>query len=100
MGASPLNGKTGEVMRWLVVLIGAVLASYFTAQSAIQRDSAVTATRLNSFEGEVLRRLDRIENGLVTERQERREEFRDWLNGVDRRTGEPLPLQRAIEPPR
>jgi hypothetical protein len=96
--AGPLNGRTGEVMRWCIGLAVAALVSYFTAQGT-------TNQRLTKVETEGAERwyyvqssLTRIEGRLERRDQEMQQIISDWLNGIDRRTGEPLPLQRAIQP--
>lgn len=98
--AGPLNGKTGEVLRWVVGLVVTALVAYFTAQAKTGERLAVVETRWE----EMQRRMNAIENGQagMIQSQARIEELfrsvvKEWSTGVDRRTGEPLPLQRAIE---
>jgi hypothetical protein len=51
-------GKTSEYIRWITTLaLGAVVA-YYTAQTATERDMAALKATQDSFQGEVLRRLD------------------------------------------
>jgi predicted aminopeptidase len=97
MTHQPLNGKTGEMLRWVIGLAVAVLVSYFTAQNA-------TNERLTKVETQGTERWDYIQSSLgriERKQDEDRAEFRrileEWRNGLDRRTGEPLPLQRATE---
>jgi hypothetical protein len=44
------------------------------------------------------RRLGTIEASTERSEQMFRDVLQDWRRGVDRRTGEPLPLQRSTEP--
>lgn len=90
----PLNGKTGEVMRWCIGLAVAALVSYFTAQNTTNERLTKIETRWEFVQGS----LTEIKTELKDQRKDIRDIVTDWANGVDRRTGEPLPLQRAIEP--
>lgn len=58
---SGLNGKTGELLRWVVGLVLAALVSYFTAMGTLQSQLAVVTERETNHYLELLRRLDRIE---------------------------------------
>jgi hypothetical protein len=91
--AGPLNGKTGEFLRWVIGIIGVMLVSYYTAQNSTNERLTKIETRWES----IRESLVRIESRLDRRDEEDRQRYADWLNGIDRRTGEPLPLQRAIE---
>lgn len=103
MTTNGLNGKTGELLRWLSMLVLGTLVSYFTAQAAITNRITVLET-LSSERWEYVKaflqqnkeQLNRIEDKQQQSDDEFRGILRDWLNGVDRRTGEPLPLQRSL----
>lgn len=59
-----LNGKTGEVLRWILGLVLAVVVAYYTAIGAINSDiSAIKAKQESQF-GEVLRRLDSMQTDI------------------------------------
>lgn len=93
-GVAGLNGKTGEMLRWIASLgIGGIVA-YYTAQGAMQKQLAIIDTREQTRWEEVQRRLGSIEASTQRSEQLFREVLQDWSRGVDRRTGEPLPLQR------
>lgn len=82
----PLNGRTGDMMRWAISLALAGVVAYFTAQNAanqrltvVETDIRWMRTTLDKLDGRLERVID------------------DWSTGVNRRTGEPLPLQQSIE---
>jgi translation initiation factor 2B subunit (eIF-2B alpha/beta/delta family) len=94
MGMEPLNGKTGEFLRYLLGLALAAIVSYYTAMDALKDAVSATNSRVSVIESreqqhfeEVQRSLSRIERAI--ERIEG--------NGVDRRTGEPFSLQRQFD---
>jgi hypothetical protein len=92
-----LNGKTGELMRWVIGLCVAVIVSYFTAQNATNERLTKVETQ-GAERWEYLKQtLSRIESKQDEDRADFRRTLREWANGIDRRTGEPLPLQRVIE---
>ncbi len=98
--ASPLNGKTGEAVRWAIGLALAGLISYFTTVGKV---AVVEKTQELQF-NEVMRRLGAVENkqdAVIAGQRENNQLFemvvRDWANGVNKRTNEPLPLQSAID---
>jgi demethoxyubiquinone hydroxylase (CLK1/Coq7/Cat5 family) len=104
MGTGSLNGKTGEMLRWVVTLALGALTAYFTAQGAIKDDVAKVKTTVAVVEtneanhyAELLRRIDAKDR----EDREFRNEIRAIVDaaarGVDRRTNEPVLLQRSIE---
>lgn len=59
-----LNGKTGEMLRWVIGLVLAAMVAYFTSTGAMQASLAVVAERESNHYNELLRRLDRIESKL------------------------------------
>ncbi len=66
-----LNGRTGEYIRWAATLaLGAVVA-YFTAQGAVQVELAEMKARQESQFGEVLRRLDLLQQDVRELRSQR-----------------------------
>lgn len=93
-----LNGKTGDLMRWLIGIAAAVLVSYFTAKGTTDQRLTKVETQSEERWQYVQQSLARIEGGLHRRDQEMQQIIRDWVNGIDRRTGEPLPLQRSLEP--
>lgn len=90
MGESRFNGRTGEWIRWLGGMVVAGIVAYLTAMGAMQKQIAIIDTREQTRWEEVQRTLTRMEANYQRVLEE-------WSNGVDRRTGEPLPLQRSIE---
>lgn len=58
---SPLNGRTGEVVRWAIGIVLAGIVAYFTALGAMQAQIAVVIERERNHYEEIVRRLDRIE---------------------------------------
>jgi hypothetical protein len=104
MGVGPLNGKTGEWLRYIGGLILAGLVAYFTAQNtlnlqiaSLKSEVAVERTKADERWGVVQSSLDDIKAHLAERDREERQRYNDWLNGINRRTGEPLPLQKAVE---
>ena len=95
--SGPLNGKTGEVMRWVIGLVVAGLVSYFTAQGAMQQRLSVVETTERLHYEATQRDLQDIKSLLYRQEDRWQRVLEDWRNGVDRRTGEPLPLQQSIE---
>lgn len=88
--------------QWVISLTLAGLVSYFTAQIKNERDIAVIDTREQTRFSEIQRRFDGFERGQaeLAQSQQRIEMLfervvRDWAQGVNRRTGEPLPLDAA-----
>lgn len=61
---SGLNGKTGEVLRWVLGLAAAVLVAYYTAIGAINSDIAALKAKQESQFGEVLRRLESMQTDI------------------------------------
>ena len=56
-----VNGRTGEMIRWVIALCITGIVSYYTAIGAIQSRIAVVEERELNHYGEMIRRLDRIE---------------------------------------
>ncbi len=86
----PLNGKTGEMVRYVIALAIAGFVAYFTAQKQVDNRIAVTESNVaviktleQSHFDEVQRSLLRIERAI--ERIE--------ATGADARTGEPYRVQ-------
>jgi hypothetical protein len=52
-----LGGKA-ETVKWLVAMALAALVSYFTAIGTMQTEIAEIRAKQESFQGEVIRRLD------------------------------------------
>lgn len=64
MGPHSYNGKTGEWIRWVGGLVIAAAVAYFTAVGAIEREIAIVkANQENNF-GEVLRRLELMQQDI------------------------------------
>jgi hypothetical protein len=90
-----LNGNTAKLLQGLVGLGAAALVSYYTAQGAMQKQLAIVDTREQTRWEEVQRRLMSIEASTERSEQMFREVVQDWRRGVDRVTGEPLPVGAA-----
>lgn len=84
-------------MRWCIGLAAAALVSYFTAMQEADRRitkvETITAERWDFVKSSMLE----IRDELKSQRVEIRDIVREWARGVDRQTGEPLPLQRSID---
>jgi len=89
--------RSHDVLRWVIVLIGSVLAAYYTAQNETSRQLAIIDTREQTRWEEVQRRLSGIEDSTQRSEVMFQRVLSDWVRGVDRRTGEPLPLQSYKE---
>lgn len=50
---SPLNGKTGEVLRWVAMLVLAGLVSYFTTTGALATRMAVAESRIDRLSEDI-----------------------------------------------
>lgn len=97
MAVTSIHSKPGEFLRYLIGLAIAGIVSYFTAVSAINERLAVVDTREQTRFEENQRTLARIERSVERMESDYRRTINEWANGIDRRTGEPLPLQRTIE---
>jgi hypothetical protein len=99
-----MNGKAGEIAKYLLPILIASVVSYFTTVNLIQERITVVDTReqirfeetQRRFE-ETQRALQRIESSVERIESESRRTLSEWAKGIDRRTGEPLPLQRQVE---
>lgn len=75
-GVAGLNGKTGELLRWIFMLVLGGVIAYYTAQIASERRFATIEARVESsraveqqhFE-EIQRALARIEAELIRNRE-------------------------------
>ncbi len=92
--SGPLNGRTGELVRYLIGLGLAGMVAYFTAQ--IQ-----TEHRLTQTDGEVanIKTLEQAHFEEVQRSLIRIERFMERIEatGQDRSTGEPYSLQRQSQ---
>lgn len=93
----PQNGK-GELLRWAAGMALAAIVSYYTAINTLNVRVTTIDTREQTRFEEMQRTLSRIEATLLRQEDQYQRILDDWRNGVDRRTGEPLPLQRTVEP--
>lgn len=59
-----VNGKTGEVVRWVIGLVLAGIVAYFTAIGTLQAQIAVITERETNHYMELVNRLGRIEAKL------------------------------------
>lgn len=90
------NGKA-EWLRMGVVFAVSGIVAYFTAINTLNvRVTAIDTREQTRFE-EMQRTLSRIESTLLRQEDHYQRVLDDWRNGIDRRTGEPLPLQRRLE---
>ena len=90
------NGKV-ELLWKLLMIAAAAMVSYFTAQGAMNQRMTVVETQGVERWNYVKSSLERIERNQDADRSEIRRIVQDWRDGVNRRTGEPLPLQRSID---
>jgi uncharacterized protein YydD (DUF2326 family) len=63
------------------------------ADRRITKVETITAERWDFVKSSMLE----IRDELKSQRVEIRDIVREWARGVDRQTGEPLPLQRSID---
>lgn len=61
---SSVNGRTGEMVRWVVAMVAAIVVSYFTAMGALQSRVSVVEEREQNHFHELQRRLGAIEGKL------------------------------------
>lgn len=59
-----MNGKTGEVLRWLLSMAAAAVVGYYTSIGAINSDIAAIKAKQESQFGEVLRRLESMQTDI------------------------------------
>ena len=64
MSQTAYNGRTGEMLRWVISLVLAAIVAYFSATGAMQAQIAVLTERENNHYQELIKRLDRIDVGL------------------------------------
>jgi hypothetical protein len=59
-----INGKTGEYLRWVLGFVVAAFVAYFTAMNTINSEIArINATQESQF-GEILRRIDVLQDDV------------------------------------
>lgn len=94
MSESRFNGKTGEMIRWILTMAFGALVSYFAAMSALKQQIADTNQRVSIVETKEDLHYQEVQRTLL-----RIEQFMEHIEatGQDRRTGEPYSLQRQIE---
>lgn len=92
------NGRSGITLQWLLAMACAGIVSYFTSQGLTNSRLAVLETQSAERWAYVTDALSRIEARQTAQDAEFRRVMREWAAGFDRRTGEPLPLQRRFEP--
>lgn len=68
--SGPLNGKTGEMVRWVIGLVLCGIIAYFTAQSSINARIAVVETSERQHFEEIQRTLVDIKQELRDMRAE------------------------------
>lgn len=56
-----INGRTGDMVRWIMTIIIGGVVAYFTALGTLQAQLAVVVERERNHYDEIIRRLDRIE---------------------------------------
>lgn len=61
MDSGGMNGKTGEMLRWILGLALAAIVSYFTALGALQSKVAVVEEREQNHYNEVRRLLETMD---------------------------------------
>lgn len=92
--SGPLNGRTGEFLRWVIGLVLAGLVAYFTAIGSIRERVGNIDTREQSHFDEVQRTLIRMDMN----QEQRFNELKQYLQfivqtGADAKTGEPYRVQ-------
>lgn len=83
---SPLNGRTGEMVRYLIGLAIAGLVAYYTAQIQTEHRLTQATGDLTAVKTLEQAHFDEVQRSLV-----RIERFMERIEatGADRRTGEP-----------
>lgn len=92
-----LNGN----LKWIVGIVATLAAMYFTnirQGDAVDSGLGNRVTALETQGRSTAEALARIEERQKVQDQRFYEIVRDWNRGVDRFTGEPLPLQRGQQP--
>lgn len=64
MSQNAYNGRTGEMVRWVINLAIAAVVAWFASNGAMQAQLAVLQERENNHYQEIIKRLDRIDVGL------------------------------------
>lgn len=80
-GLLGLNGKTGEVLRWLIGMAAAALISYFTAQSAIEQRVTAVETRQSAQYEDLQRQVTDAKSDIKADIRELRSDLRDLMKG-------------------
>lgn len=104
-GRNPLNGHTGEMLRYVIGLALAALVAYFTAQTKTEREMAETKGEVAANRTLEQAHFEEIQRTLkmMDENNERRLNLiqgainRIEATGADRRTGEPYAVQRRFQ---
>lgn len=87
-----------KVLASVVTAVAAsLIATYFATQSQTETAFRERLVAVETRWDEVIRRLNTIDAKFDQQNEAFRDVLRDWARGVDRRTGEPLPLQRDLE---
>lgn len=71
-----INGKTGELVRWLLGIVTAALISYYTALGAIENRVTAVETKQEAQFGELQRSFSDIRTDIRELRAETREAIR------------------------
>lgn len=94
MGVTLPNGKTGEMLRWIITMAFGALVSYYAAIGALKQQIADTNTRVSVLETKQDLNHQEVKSDLV---DIKRGLDRIEATGQDRRTGEPYSIQRQFE---
>lgn len=91
----PLNGRTGELVRYLIGLGLAAVVAYFTAIGQLRESQTETNGKLSVIDQREQSHFEEVQRSLI-----RIERFMERIeaNGQDRRTGEPYSVQRGQQP--
>lgn len=81
-GLLGLNGKTGEVLRWLLGMVSAALIAYFTAQSAIEQRVTAVETRQSAQYEDLQRQVTDAKSDIKADIRELRSDLRDLMKGA------------------
>lgn len=79
MTTSPLNGKTGEVIRWAIGVLIVLFGGYFAAQSAIDHKQADTDRSLAEVRVREQTHFEETQRSLI-----RIERFMERIEARDR----------------
>lgn len=105
---SDVASSRHDVLKWLSVVAAAVVSSmvatHFSAQSQTETSFRERLSILETQMGAVLKGIDEIKGDVRAGRQDQQLVLKEWANGVNKRTLEPLPTQAYIDqfgkPPR